>query len=149
MREISGRQAGRAGRGPLDRYEERQDRRGPLDRYEEEQNRHSTNRPAGRSGAAGDNPFGRMLEEMFGGGGTAGGAQGRADSLGEIFDRFARNVPGGPPDRHAGSADTPRAPTGRDIFGDMFEPARTMGDSYQRNIEQIFDTFLGKPNKRT
>jgi hypothetical protein len=32
--------------------------------------------------------------------------------------------------------------SGKDIFGDMLEPGRRMGEAYQKNMESIFDQFL-------
>ncbi len=160
LREFGGAVGGGSGRGD-------NNTRGPLDRYEEEQTRQPESRreqapPSGQ----GSNPFGRMLEEMFGGGqkGSAGGSAnsgGAAGPLGEIFDQFTRNMPGNQSANQSGSqasdrsgfsqpgADEPaQAPSGLDIFGEMFEPGRKMGDAYQKNVESIFDQFLGGLNRK-
>ncbi len=139
LRQLGGAKSGRSRRGPLDRYEDEQARRPTRPRAER----------TAPPGGAGDNPFGRMLEEMLGGRRSSEGARDGAGSLGEIFDQFARTMPGKPASGgKSGPAGTPRVPTGRDIFGDMFEPARTMGDAYQKNVETIFDQFLGGASRR-
>ena len=35
-----------------------------------------------------------------------------------------------------------------DIFGDMFETGKSVQKDYQRNVESIFDDFLGGMQKR-
>ena len=35
-----------------------------------------------------------------------------------------------------------------DIFGEMFETGKTVQKDYQRNVESIFDEFLGGMRKR-
>lgn len=105
-----------------------------------------------------DNPFGKILKDMLGGG-TAGSApqgQGRqrqsdpmADNpLGRIFEEMMR---GG--QRKAEPAPEPEPqqrtnPSGRarnpydDLFGDMFESGSKQRDEYQKGMESIFDQYL-------
>lgn len=97
-----------------------------------------------------DNPFGKVLESMFGGG------QARqpqpdpfADNpLGRIFQEMLGGA--GQPKTQARE---PRGaqrtnPSGRprtpydDLFGDIFESGRRARDDYERNMESIFDQFL-------
>jgi len=40
------------------------------------------------------------------------------------------------------------ARTGAEIFGEMFEPGRQMGEAYQKNMEHIFDRYLSGMEKR-
>lgn len=90
---------------------------GPLDRYERQQRE--------------DNPLGGLFEQMMGGGGPPAG--GGDNPLGRIFEQM---MGGG------SSAREERPPRGEDIFGEMFEPGRQMGEAYQRNMESIFDRYL-------
>ena len=102
-----------------------------------------------------DNPFGKMLEGMLGGGLQQPQAQQRPQNpmtdnpLGRIFEDFLRSAQG------AGRAGTTRPegggagePSGKasnpydEIFGEMFESGRRARDDYQRNVESIFDQFL-------
>ncbi len=88
--------------------------KGPLDRYEEEQAEREKQEAS--SGGFGDNPFGQIMEQML------GGASGKP--------RPPQTPQSGPQ-------------SGKDIFGDMLEPGRRMGEAYQKNMESIFDQFLG------
>ena len=97
---------------------------GPLDRYEKEQQS--------------DNPLGRMMEQMMGGGALPGGSD---NPLGRMFEQFAGGSAGG-------SGGARRAPSGQDIFGEMFEPGRQMGEAYQKNMDDIFDQFLSGMDRR-
>ncbi len=96
---------------------------GPLDRYEKEH--------------AGDNPFGKMMEQMMGGA-LGGGAD---NPLGRMFEQFT----GG---SGSASGSKSKAPSGQDIFGELFEPGRQMGEAYQKNMESIFDQYLSGMDKR-
>lgn len=93
---------------------------GPLDRYEREQ-------PA-------DNPLGDLLGQMMGGGALGGAGNPLGDLLGQMM--------GG------GAADGGRQPRGQDVFGEMFEPGRQMGEAYQKNMENIFDRYLSGMDRR-
>ena len=70
----------------------------------------------------GDNPWGKMLEQMLGGGQQADDA---------------------PP---AGPQPSPGRPAAKnpydDFFGKMFETGRQQRDDYQKGVESIFDQFL-------
>ncbi len=96
--------------------------KGPLDRYEDEQaEREWRENPFGKMmeemlSAGGRNPWGRMMEEVLGG----AGQERRQD----------RTAP----------SETPQS--GKDIFGDLLEPGRRMGEAYQKNMEALFDQFL-------
>lgn len=106
-----------------------------------------------------DNPFGKMLEGMFGQQPTqpqrpnerpGGGANPFSDHpLGRIFEEMMRGAQGAP----TAAAPKPQAappsnPSGRprspydDLFGEMFDSGRRQRDDYQKSIESIFDRYL-------
>jgi len=136
----------------------------------------------GQSADPFDNPFGKILKDMFGGAipGMPGGApqqapqQRRAEPqsdpsqnpfgdnpLGKIFEEMLRGgqggqgVPGGqgmpggqqqaPRQRRAEQEETPQQGRPRnpydDLFGEMFESGRQQRDEYEKNIGSIFDQF--------
>ena len=104
------------------------------------------------------NPWGRILEEMMGGGRTSapGNPSGtQSDSpLGKIFEEMMRG--GGmapqtdqqPTERYQPEQARQRKGGLEDIFGDMFETGKSVQKDYQRNVESIFDDFLGGMQKR-
>lgn len=98
-----------------------------------------------------DNPFGKILKDMFGGGasqspspsGNTSGGFGD-NPLGKIFGEMLRGgqtQPEEPPSRPQPN------PSGRarnpydDLFGGMFETGAKQRDDYQKGIESIFDQF--------
>jgi hypothetical protein len=101
-----------------------------------------------------DNPFGKVLEGMFG-----GAAQPRSaprspygdNPLGRIFEEM---MSGGRQPTEPASPKPRANPSGRertpydDLFGDMFESGRKSRDDYQKNMESIFDQFLQGMEKR-
>lgn len=117
-----------------------------------------------------DNPLGKILEGMFGGGAgstsqpqsrqqqPSGGQNPFGDNpLGKIFQDMLGGALGGggqEPERPAPRQTTQRAqprsenPSGRartpydDLFGDMFETGRKTRDDYEQNVGSIFDQFL-------
>lgn len=105
--------------------------------------------PSGMSPS--DNPFGQILEGMFGGG--AGGSSGRSapsggqgnNPLGDIFDQFLRGGQGASqtrrePEPEPNPSGRPRNPYD-DLFGQMFETGRQTRDDYERGVENIFEQF--------
>ena len=116
--------------------------RGPLDRYEDEHAERENREAPPAPGGFGDNPFGRMMEEMMGGG-SAGG-----NSWGRMMEQM---MGGGATGERTAAPQTPQSgpQSGKDIFGDMLEPGRRMGEAYSKNMESIFDQFLsGMDGKR-
>jgi hypothetical protein len=142
----------------------------------------------GQSGDPFDNPFGKILKDMFGGaipgmpGGMPGGQseqpqqpaprQRRAEPeetqarpqnpsqnpfgdnpLGKIFEEMLKGgqgVPGGQPQQpqpRQRRSEPEEAPQGRgknpydDLFGEMFETGAKQRNEYQKGIESIFDQF--------
>ena len=104
-----------------------------------------------------DNPFGKVLQDMFGGGAAQQAPQPRQQApqqnpygdnpLGKIFEEMLRGgqasrQPEPEPERQ------PRTnPSGRarnpydDLFGEMFETGSKQRDDYQKGMESIFDQF--------
>jgi hypothetical protein len=106
-----------------------------------------------------DNPFGKVLQDMFGGG-AAQQPQSRPEQaqspygdnpLGKIFEEMlgggqARSAP--EPEPQPQQKSRPREnPSGRprnpydDLFGDMFETGAKQRDDYQKSVESIFEQF--------
>ena len=103
-----------------------------------------------------DNPLGKILEGMFGG----GQAQQRApqapqppfgdNPLGKIFEEMlGGRQPQSRPKQEAQPKQPKKTnPSGRartpydDLFGDMFESGKKTRDDYQKNMESVFDQFL-------
>lgn len=103
-----------------------------------------------------ENPFGKALEQMFGGGATrqAEAPQQKPafdpmdNPWGRMFqDMMKGGFPGQPQARQPEPQPEPEpAPKSSnpygDLFGQMFETGRKTQESYQRNMDQIFDTYL-------
>lgn len=112
-------------------------------------------------GGMGNNPFGQILEGMFGGGArdtrqTRTGAADPFDNpLGQIFKDMmgggAQSRPAPAPDPEPEKA---RMPSGRernpydDLFGQMFDTGRKVQQDYQKGMESIFDQYLEGMNRR-
>jgi hypothetical protein len=101
-----------------------------------------------------DNPFGKALEGMFGGGRPEPAKAPQNpygdNPFGKIFEEMMR---GG--QQQAAPEPQPKAnPSGRprnpydDLFGEMFEAGAKTRDEYQKNMESIFDQYLDGMNKR-
>ncbi|BCH34598.1 hypothetical protein MesoLjLc_65280 [Mesorhizobium sp. L-8-10] len=110
-----------------------------------------------------DNPFGKILQDMFGGGAKQAPQQrqqaprqpqqmpgGYGDNpLGRIFEEMLRGgqatqpepSPEPQPQRRANPGERPRNPYD-DLFGDMFETGTKQRDDYQKGVESIFDQFV-------
>ncbi|MGN6307619.1 MAG: DUF937 domain-containing protein [Mesorhizobium sp.] len=109
----------------------------------------------------GNNPFGKVLQDMFGGGAGQQQApqerpqQGQnplgANPWGKILEDMlgggqqsgqARQRQAPPPDPEpANPSGRPRNPYD-DIFGKMFETGRQQRDDYEKNMGSVFDQFL-------
>lgn len=82
----------------------------------------------------GDNPLGRIFEEMLGGG----------RQQAEPAPRTAAKPKAAPKTNPSGRARTPYD----DLFGDMFEAGAKTRDDYQKGMESVFDQFLQGMEKR-
>lgn len=115
-----------------------------------------------KSAGASANPFMQAMEQMFGAGmqgmpgmpGMQGGAS--ANPMNNPFTQaMAEMMKAGVPKTEAPAPPEPEpeaepdeAPEAKaanpygDLFGDMFETGRRTQESYQRSMEQIFDTYM-------
>jgi hypothetical protein len=96
----------------------------------------STAQPTGA-----DNPFGQMLQAMFGG--TQKPRQASSAPMDNPWGKFFEQMfPGAKP-----APEPPTNPSGRprnpydDLFGKMFETGAKQRDEYQKSIEAIFEQF--------
>lgn len=112
-----------------------------------------------------DNPLGKILEGMFGGGTASRTEAPQApqspygdNPLGKIFEEMMRGgqkqaEPQARAQPRPKAAEPRQNPSGRartpydDLFGDMFESGAKTRDEYQKNMESIFDQFLSGMNK--
>jgi hypothetical protein len=103
-----------------------------------------------------DNPFGKALEGMFGGAGGRAAREPQSpygdNPLGRIFEEMMRGGQAREPEPKP--AEKSRSnPSGRartpydDLFGDMFEAGAKTRDEYQRGMESIFDQFVSGMKK--
>lgn len=107
-----------------------------------------------------DNPFGKVLKDMFGGGQPQQPTQRQQqpsqspygdNPLGKIFEEMlggGSSTAEPDPQRQARQQPQPDAnPSGRpknpydDLFGKMFDTGRQQRDDYQKGVESIFDQF--------
>ena len=107
-----------------------------------------------------DNPFGKILEGMFGGQPQQRRAQQAPQSpygdnpLGRIFEEMMRGGQAASTPEPERKAKPRTNPSGRartpydDLFGDMFETGAKQRNDYQKNMESIFDQFLQGMEKR-
>lgn len=106
-----------------------------------------------------DNPFGKILKDMFGGGASQPAPQPQpqqrrtdpmADNpLGRIFEEMLGGGQSRRREPEPEPAPAPKTnPSGRprnpydDLFGDMFETGRKQREDYQKSMESIFDQYL-------
>lgn len=116
-----------------------------------------------------DNPLGKVLQDMFGGGTQQPQSQPQPapnpygdNPLGKVLqDMFGGALPGGQPApqqpqaRQQNQAPQPQTnPSGRpknpfdDLFGKMFETGAQQRDEYQKGMETIFDQFRKGMDRR-
>ena len=105
-----------------------------------------------------DNPFGKVLKDMFGGGAQQHPQSRPQPAPGPFGDnpwgKILEDMMGGGQARRAPEPEPARRqrapqenPSGRprnpydDIFGDMFETGRKQRDDYQKGVESIFEQF--------
>jgi hypothetical protein len=93
----------------------------------------------------GNNPFGKVLQDMFGG--NASQPQGQSPAGANPWGKILEDMLGGGQPQEALPPDTGAGPSGQaknpydDIFGKMFETGRQQRDEYQKGVESIFDQF--------
>ncbi|MGB3897520.1 MAG: DUF937 domain-containing protein [Mesorhizobium sp.] len=94
----------------------------------------------------GNNPFGKVLQDMFGG--NASQPQGQSPAGANPWGKILEDMLGGSgQSQEAPPPDTGSSPSGQaknpydDIFGKMFETGRQQRDEYQKGVESIFDQF--------
>lgn len=112
-----------------------------------------------------DNPFGKILQDMFGGAAQQQaqprpGAQPTQNPFGDnpfgkIFEEMMRGGQQAPePQAAPEQPRPPENPSGRarnpydDIFGQMFETGRKQRDDYEKNVGSVFDQFLKGMDKQ-
>ena len=96
---------------------------------------------AGQSGAQ-NNPLGQILGGLMGGGQS--GAQNNAQN--NPFGQMMEGMFGGAAQQKQPEA-APANPYD-ELFGKMFDTGRTVQDEYQKNVDNIFDQYLGGMNKK-
>lgn len=92
----------------------------------------------GKSGSQ-NNPLGQMLEGFMGGGKASSDAQN--NPLGQMMEGMFGGA-------SAQSTEAPKANPYDNMFGKMFDTGKTVQDEYQKNVDGIFDQFLGGMNKK-
>ncbi|TIM31080.1 MAG: DUF937 domain-containing protein [Mesorhizobium sp.] len=111
-----------------------------------------------------DNPFGKMLQDMFGGAQQPQGQPQQAPTpygdnpLGKVLqDMFGGGAQQPQPRQAPQQRETPQPqanPSGRprnpfdDLFGKMFEAGAQQRDDYQKGMESIFDQFKRGMDRR-
>lgn len=111
-----------------------------------------------------DNPFGKMLQDMFGGAQQPQGQPQQAPNpygdnpLGKVLqDMFGGGAQQTQPRQAPQQRETPQPqtnPSGRprnpfdDLFGKMFEAGAQQRDDYQKGMESIFDQFKRGMDRR-
>lgn len=107
----------------------------------------------------GNNPFGKVLQDMFGGAAQQPAPQPQApqNPLGDNpWGKILQDMLGGgtqasapqPAPRSRPQEEPAQTPSGRaknpydDLFGKMFETGRQQRDDYQKGVESVFDQFL-------
>ncbi len=102
-----------------------------------------------------DNPFGRALEEMFGGGSSrqtpeptprsANPFDPSNNPFGKMFQDMLKGATGSSEEPIEPEAEPKRPPAKssyEDLFGDMFETGRKQQEQYQKSMESIFDQYM-------
>ncbi|MEO9339447.1 DUF937 domain-containing protein [Mesorhizobium sp. SB112] len=117
--------------------------------------------PQQQQSAPAENPFGKMLQDMFGGG-TPGAPQRQPQGqspygenpLGKIFEDMLGGGRAQPTPEPQPQTRSEPSPSGRaknpydDLFGQMFDTGRKQRDDYQQGMESIFDQFTKGMDRR-
>lgn len=92
-----------------------------------------------------DNPFGKVLQDMFGGNQTQQqSAPNPMDPANNPFGKIFEDMMGG---AKPAPAPAPTKNKYEDLFGDMFETGRKQQDQYQKSVESIFDQYIDGMNR--
>ncbi|MBZ9883517.1 DUF937 domain-containing protein [Mesorhizobium sp. CA10] len=144
----------------------------PLGEIIEQMMRQGGLAPAPQPAPYGENPLGKVLQDMFGGGATQQPQQTQPQQtqspygdnpLGKIFEEMLRQggggfgMPGGQPapqPQQSAPQQPQTNPSGRprnpfdDIFGKMFETGAQQRDEYEKSVGTIFDQFKRDMDRR-
>jgi hypothetical protein len=108
--------------------------------------------PSSGDGTGAENPFGKMLEAMFGAGQSAPGGLGNmADNP---WGRMMEEMLGGARPSLEPAPEPPTNPSGRprnpydDLFGKMFEAGSDVRDEHEKAMSSIFDQFMKGMDRR-
>ncbi|MGN6468004.1 MAG: DUF937 domain-containing protein [Rhizobiaceae bacterium] len=108
--------------------------------------------PSSGDGTGAENPFGKMLEVMFGAGQSApGGIGNMADNP---WGRMMEEMLGGARPSLEPAPEPPTNPSGRprnpydDLFGKMFEAGSDVRDEHEKAMSSIFDQFMKGMDRR-
>lgn len=108
--------------------------------------------PSSGDGTGAENPFGKMLEVMFGAGQSApGGIGNMADNP---WGRMMEEMLGGARPSPEPAPEPPTNPSGRprnpydDLFGKMFEAGSDVRDEHEKAMSSIFDQFMKGMDRR-
>jgi hypothetical protein len=109
------------------------------------------------AGAGAENPFGKMLESMFGGGAGQAAPGGVGDMAGNPWGKMIEDMLGGgqatqpsprpSPQPQADPGGRPRNPYD-DLFGKMFEAGSNVRDEHEKAMGSIFDQFMKGMDRR-
>lgn len=99
--------------------------------------------------AGGNNPFGQILEGMFGGQASQGSRPAGDPMADNPFGKMFKDMLGGANQAQPEPEPAPASEPSRgsrnpmeDIFGKMFESGREVQRGYQKDMESIFDQYL-------
>jgi hypothetical protein len=108
-------------------------------------------------GAGVENPFGKMLEDMFGGATGQAAPGGTGDMTGNPWGKMMEDMLGGgqpgrpspqsPPEPQSNPSGRPRNPYD-DLFGKMFEAGSNVRDEHEKAMGSIFDQFMKGMDRR-
>jgi hypothetical protein len=117
--------------------------------------------PAPGGGAGAENPFGKILEGMFGGAAGQAGSGGMGDMASNPWGKMLEDMLGGGQGAQPSPQPTPRSspepqanPSGRphnpydDLFGKMFEAGSDVRDEHEKAMGSIFDQFMKGMDRR-
>jgi hypothetical protein len=95
-----------------------------------------------------ENPFGKMLEGMFGGAAGQAGSGGPGNMAGNPWGKMMEEMLGGARPSSQSAPEPPANPSGRprnpydDLFGKMFEAGSNIRDEHEKAMGSIFDQFM-------